>query len=47
MSFANGTSVSVEKTRGEIDRLQLLCANCNFGKLMNGGTCPHKAVQNA
>ncbi len=20
---------------------QLLCANCNFGKLMNGGVCPH------
>lgn len=24
------------------DRYQLLCANCNFGKLMNGGACPHK-----
>lgn len=23
------------------DRYQLLCANCNFGKLMNGGACPH------
>lgn len=23
------------------DRYQLLCANCNFGKMMNGGTCPH------
>lgn len=23
------------------DRHQLLCANCNFGKLMNGGVCPH------
>ena len=23
-------------------RYQLLCANCNFGKLMNGGTCPHQ-----
>lgn len=23
------------------DRLQLLCANCNFGKRMNGGVCPH------
>ena len=22
-------------------RYQLLCANCNFGKLMNGGICPH------
>lgn len=27
------------------DRHQLLCANCNFGKLMNGGTCPHANVQ--
>jgi hypothetical protein len=25
------------------DRYQLLCANCNFGKLINGGTCPHKS----
>lgn len=24
------------------DRYQLLCANCNFGKLMNGGICPHQ-----
>lgn len=23
------------------DRHQLLCANCNFGKRMNGGICPH------
>lgn len=23
------------------DRYQLLCANCNFGKLLNGGVCPH------
>lgn len=23
-------------------RYQLLCANCNFGKLMNGGVCPHQ-----
>lgn len=22
-------------------RHQLLCANCNFGKLMNNGVCPH------
>lgn len=31
------------------DRLQLLCANCNFGKLMNRGVCPHKTkdVSNA
>jgi len=25
------------------DRYQLLCANCNFGKLLNGGTCPHQS----
>lgn len=27
------------------DRFQLLCANCNFGKLMNGGVCPHKTEE--
>lgn len=25
------------------DRHQLLCANCNFGKQVNGGVCPHKS----
>jgi len=29
------------------DRYQLLCANCNFGKMMNGGVCPHKTTNNA
>ena len=24
------------------DRYQLLCANCNHGKAMNGGVCPHQ-----
>lgn len=24
------------------ERYQLLCANCNFGKFMNGGVCPHQ-----
>lgn len=24
------------------ERYQLLCANCNFGKLLNRGVCPHK-----
>lgn len=24
---------------------QVLCANCNFGKALNGGTCPHKSRQ--
>lgn len=27
------------------DRYQLLCANCNFGKLMNSGICPHKTQE--
>lgn len=25
------------------DRYQLLCSNCNQGKVRNGGICPHKA----
>lgn len=25
---------------------QVLCMNCNFGKHMNGGTCPHKTREN-
>lgn len=25
-----------------IDRYQLLCRNCNWGKYRNGGVCPHK-----
>lgn len=24
------------------DTIQVLCANCNWGKRMNNGTCPHK-----
>lgn len=24
------------------DRYQVLCMNCNFGKKLNGGICPHK-----
>lgn len=23
------------------ENLQILCANCNYGKHMNGGVCPH------
>lgn len=23
------------------DRYRLLCANCNFGRALNGGVCPH------
>lgn len=26
------------------DTYQLLCMNCNFGKRMNGGVCPHKML---
>lgn len=29
------------------DRSQLLCANCNFGKLMNGGVCPQTRTSHA
>ncbi len=29
------------------DRYQLLCANCNFGKFMNGGICPHQEHSHA
>jgi len=31
-----------EVARGKTDGLQLLCANCNWGKARNGGTCPHE-----
>lgn len=27
------------------DRHQLLCANCNYGKRVNKGACPHKTKQ--
>jgi len=26
------------------NRYQLLCMNCNFGKRMNNGVCPHKTI---
>jgi hypothetical protein len=41
---ANGVAFFARlKKRGwPKDRYQLLCANCNFGKLINGGICPHK-----
>lgn len=28
------------------DRFQLLCYNCNFGKQVNKGVCPHKGIHN-
>jgi len=27
------------------DRVQLLCSNCNQGKVRNGGVCPHKGIR--
>lgn len=48
---ANKTSTKLfaklKKAGWPRDRYQLLCANCNFGKLMNGGVCPHKAAEAA
>lgn len=38
---------SLKKAGWPKDRYQLLCANCNFGKMMNGGACPHKTTNNA
>ena len=31
--------------RGFPDGFQVLCMNCNFGKAMNGGICPHVAKE--
>ena len=28
------------------DRLQVLCMNCNWGKRMNNGICPHQTTRN-
>ena len=30
------------KVNGYPPGFQILCANCNFGKRINGGVCPHK-----
>lgn len=30
------------RSHGYPEWLQLLCANCNHGKLRNGGVCPHE-----
>lgn len=32
------------KAQGFPPGYQILCMNCNFGKRMNGGICPHKAA---
>lgn len=29
---------------GYPDKYQVLCMNCNFGKRMNNGICPHKTI---
>lgn len=31
-------------TRGFPEGYQILCMNCNFGKRMNWGVCPHQTV---
>ncbi len=32
------------KRNGYPDGFQVLCHNCNFGRQINGGTCPHREV---
>ena len=39
---SNKLLVVLKKQGWPTDRYQLLCANCNFGKLINGGICPHQ-----
>lgn len=34
------------KQQGYPDGFQVLCANCNFAKHTNGGTCPHQEKVN-
>ena len=36
----------LKKTGWPKNRHQLLCANCNYGKRMNNGICPHKNKKN-
>jgi len=36
--------VYYEKVIKNIQNFQILCANCNFGKLINEGVCPHKKI---
>jgi hypothetical protein len=35
------------KQHGYPAGFQVLCMNCNFGKSVNGGICPHKAGHSA
>lgn len=40
---ASGKTWKWLKEKGYPDGFQVLCMNCNFGKQINGGVCPHKA----
>ena len=35
-------ALRLEILSGRTDGLQLLCSNCNRGKMRNGGACPHE-----
>lgn len=35
------------RRRGYPEGIQVLCMNCNFGKQVNGGTCPHSISKTA
>lgn len=43
--YQNGRQevLALKRSSWPQDRHQLLCANCNFGKALNGGICPHKS----
>lgn len=40
---ANGRTLKWLRDNGFPPGFQILCANCNFGKALNGGVCPHKS----
>ncbi len=41
--YTNSQSIYLKAIRdGFPSEYQLLCANCNFGRHLNGGNCPHK-----
>lgn len=33
------------RKEGYPDRYQVLCFNCNHGRFINGGVCPHQVIQ--
>ena len=37
----------LEKNGYPKDRFQILCWNCNMGKRLNNGVCPHKGIHHA